>query len=161
MSPAPRTTASSRCTCSNGASDRYAYDEHGGPVRRRDPRAASGDLRYDAFLSYSHAVDGQLAPAIQVGLQHLARPWYQVRALRVFRDDTGLAVNPHLWDSIATAIDNSRYFVLLLSDDAAASSWVNREIEQWMAEHPAESILPVLTGGCLQWDHARGDYDPA
>lgn len=33
---------------------------------------------YEAFISYSHAADGQLAPAIQRALHRLARPWYKV-----------------------------------------------------------------------------------
>ena len=110
--------------------------------------------RYDAFISYSHAADGRLAPALQAGLQRLARPWYRPRALRVFRDDTGLAVNPALWDSIAAALDSSRFFIVLLSPDAAASPWVNREIEQWLATKDPMAVLPVLTEGTLVWGGA-------
>jgi WD40 repeat protein len=117
-------------------------------------------MAYDAFISYSHAADGRLAPALQVGLQRLARPWNHRWALRVFRDDTGLAVNPDLWGSIAGALDDSTYFVLLASPEARASPWVNREIEHFCGKHPAENILPVLTDGSLVWDTARGDYDP-
>src|SRR5438046_1852793 len=90
-------------------------------------------MAYDAFVSYSHAADGRLAPAVQTGLQRLARPWYRVRDLRIFRDDPGLTVNPHLWASIVTAMDESAYFVLMASPEAAASPWVNREIEHWCA----------------------------
>jgi len=32
-------------------------------------------MAYNAFVSYSHAADGRLAPAVQTGLQRLARPW--------------------------------------------------------------------------------------
>src|SRR5205085_3902750 len=118
-------------------------------------------MAYDAFVSYSHAADGRLAPAVQTGLQRLARPWYRVRSLRIFRDDTGLTVNPHLWASIVTAMDDSAYFVLMASPEAAASPWVNREIEHWCATKSPEHILPVLTDGTLAWDNARGDYDAA
>jgi WD40 repeat protein len=116
---------------------------------------------YDAFISYSHAADGELAPALQGGLQRLARPWYRMRALRVFRDETGLSVNPELWTSISSAMRSSRWFVLLCSPDGAASEWVNREIDEWAAHHPAGHILPVLTEGALVWDPELGDYDPA
>ena len=57
-------------------------------------------MGYDAFISYSHAADGELAPALQRGLQRLARPWHRKRALEVFRDQTGLSVSPALWSSI-------------------------------------------------------------
>ena len=72
-------------------------------------------MAYDTFISYSHSADGKLAPAVQTGLQRLARPWWRLRALRIFRDETGLSVNPHLWGSIAGALDESKWFVLLAS----------------------------------------------
>ena len=118
-------------------------------------------MRYDAFISYSHSADGRLAPALQTGLQRLARPWHRRRALRVFRDETGLAVNPRLWDSIAAAMSDSRYFVLLASPDAAASPWVNREIEHWLATHTVDTVLPVLTDGTLVWNRELRNFDPA
>src|SRR3954454_9613049 len=101
-------------------------------------------MAYDGFISYSHSADGRLAPAVQTGLQRLARPWYRRRALRVFRDETGLTVNPHLWGSITAAMDESRYFTVLLSPDAAESPWVNRELSYWLESHPADTVLPVL-----------------
>src|SRR5947207_14722823 len=106
-------------------------------------------MPYDAFISYSHAADGRLAPAVQRGLGRWAGKWHRRWALRVFRDDTGLTVNPHLWASIAAALDDSGWFVLLASPDAAASPWVNRELEHWLAHKPAGKILPVLTDGTL------------
>ena len=36
-------------------------------------------MAYDAFISYSHAADGQLAPAIQSALHRLAKPFYRMR----------------------------------------------------------------------------------
>src|SRR5947207_5644833 len=107
---------------------------------------------YDAFISYSHAADGALAPAVQRGLTRLAKPWYQRAALRVFRDDTGLAVTPELWGSIVNALDGSEHFVLLASPEAAASEWVNREIEYWKSNKPDGLVLPVVTGGDWIWD---------
>ncbi|GAC1335781.1 MAG: hypothetical protein NVSMB17_19050 [Candidatus Dormibacteria bacterium] len=118
-------------------------------------------MSYDGFISYSHSADGKLAPAVQGGLQRLARPWYRLRALNVFRDETGLSVNPHLWSSIQEALDQSRYFVLLASPESAASSWVNRELTHWLAHNPAERLLPVLTDGTLVWNSSIGDYDPS
>ena len=115
---------------------------------------------YDAFLSYSHSADGQLAPAVQAGLQRLARPWHRRRALRIFRDETGLTVNPHLWNSIAEAMDDSHYFVLLASPEAAASQWVNQEIDHWLAHNPPHTLLSVLTEGELTWSKELGGFDP-
>jgi WD40 repeat protein len=112
---------------------------------------------YDAFISYSHAADGQLAPALQSTLQRYAKPWYRRRALRVFRDQTGLSANPHLWTSIVDALDSSRWFILLSSPDAARSEWVGREIAHWVEHKGAEYILPVVTDGTWTWDEGAGD----
>ena len=90
-------------------------------------------MKFDAFISYSHAADGRLAPAVQRGLQRLAKPWHRRRALWVFRDQTGLAVTPGLWSSIQEAMDRLEYFVLMASPEAAQSQWVNREIEHWVS----------------------------
>jgi hypothetical protein len=43
-------------------------------------------MSYKAFLSYSHAADGKLAPALQSALHRFAKPWYRKRAIKVFRD---------------------------------------------------------------------------
>ena len=88
---------------------------------------------YDAFISYSHAADGNLAPALRVGLERLAKRWNRRRALRVFHDQTGLAATPELWPTIQRALDDSRFFVLLASPEAAQSHWVGQEVGQWQA----------------------------
>ena len=80
-------------------------------------------MPFNGFISYSHAADGRLAPAVQRGLHRLAKPWHRRRALWIFRDQTGLSVTPGLWSSIQTALDGSEYFVLLASPEAAASRW--------------------------------------
>jgi hypothetical protein len=33
-------------------------------------------MTFDGFISYSHAADGRLAPAVQRGLHRLAKPWH-------------------------------------------------------------------------------------
>jgi TIR domain-containing protein len=96
------------------------------PPPKISPRG--GARSYDAFLSYGHAADGRLAPALQAGLQSLAKPWYRRRALRVFRDKTSLSASPELWPAIEGALSQSDYFVLLASPEAAASRWVEQEV---------------------------------
>jgi WD40 repeat protein len=109
---------------------------------------------YDAFISYSHAADGTFAPSLQQGLQRLARRWNQRRALHVFRDETGLAVTPHLWESITDALDTAGWFVLLASPESAQSEWVGKEIEHWLAKPDGgpERILIVVTDGVCRWE---------
>ncbi|HXI29627.1 MAG TPA: TIR domain-containing protein, partial [Vicinamibacterales bacterium] len=88
-------------------------------------------MSYKAFISYSHAVDGRLAPAVQQALHRFAKPWYRNRALRLFRDKTSLSASPALWPSIERALGDSEFFLLLACPESAASKWVRLEIEWW------------------------------
>ena len=115
--------------------------------------------RYKAFISYSHSADNRLAPALRTALHGFAKPWYRLRAMRVFRDETGLAVTPALWPSIEAALLDSEYFLLLASPDAAASEWVQREVAWWLDRRPADHLLIALTGGEIRWNDAAQDFD--
>ena len=94
-------------------------------------------MRYDAFISYSHAADGRLAPALQRALQQMAKPWYRRRSLEIFRDETGLSVDPHLWGAIVAALDDAEWFVLLTSPLAAQSEWVTEQTGDFTADSDA------------------------
>ncbi|NKE57870.1 TIR domain-containing protein [Lentzea sp. PSKA42] len=106
-----------------------------------------GEPEYDAFISYSRALDGALAPMLQRGVQRFAKPWYRLRALRVFLDDASLSANPGLWTSIEAALGRSRWLILMASPESAASKWVARELEWWLEHRSAQQILVVLTSG--------------
>src|SRR6202022_4841508 len=82
---------------------------------------------YDAFLSYAHR-DRQVTTAIQKGLHHIGRRVGQLRALRVFRDDTNLTANPDLWGKITEALDCSRFMILVLSPQPAGPHWANEGV---------------------------------
>jgi WD40 repeat protein len=114
---------------------------------------------YNAFISYSHAADGKLAPALQSSLHRFAKPWFRLRALRLFRDKTSLSATPSLWPLIQNALDQSAFFILLASPEAAASSWVDREIRHWLTMRSSKQILIVLTDGELRWDDANGAFN--
>ena len=119
---------------------------------RTPPEGGSaGGPVYDAFISYSHSADDLLAPRLQSGLQRFAKPWWKRRAVRIFRDETSLSASPHLWSSIAEALDDSEWFILLMSPTAAASDWVNKEVEYWLEHKSANRILAVLTEGTFKW----------
>lgn len=121
--------------------------------------AGRGDQSlYDAFLSYSHATDGRLAPALQEGLHTLAKPWYRRRALRIFRDKTTLSATPALWPSIEGALRDSRFFILLVSPEAGASPWVEKEVQWWRQNRSSDLTLLGLTAGKLAWDPASRDF---
>jgi WD40 repeat protein len=124
--------------------------------------AETGPASYDGFLSYSHAADDLLAPRLQAGLQRFAKPWWKRRALHIFRDEASLSANPHLWSSITDALDDSDWFVLLLSPEAAGSEWVNREIDYWKEHRDPHKILPAVTDGTFRWadSDVAGDAVP-
>jgi hypothetical protein len=116
------------------------------------------NIRYDAFISYSHKHDAGLGPALQTGLERFAKPWYRMRALRIFRDTANLAANPALWTSIEEALKSSQWFILLASADAAKSEWVNREVRWWLTHRSPDRLLVVGTDSALAWDEQRRDW---
>jgi WD40 repeat protein len=115
-------------------------------------------MAYNAFVSYSHSADSALAAALQAALHRFAKPWYKLRALHIFRDQTNLAVNPALWSSIREALDQSLFFILLASPEAAASPWVGKEADYWIGKNGTSHVLIVLTGGTLNWDRSAGGF---
>ena len=129
----------------------------GEETANQTPRTGSGS--YAAFISYSRAVDGKLAPALQSALHQFAKPWYRLRAVRVFRDDASLSTNPGLWSSIQTALAASDFFILLASPESARSEWVNKETGYWVANKPVAHVLIVLTAGEIVWEQESGDFD--
>jgi TIR domain len=108
-----------------------------------------------------------LAPKLQAALHKFAKPWYRMRAIRVFRDDTNLSISPDLWLSIEKALGESEYFLLLASSQAAESKWVDKEVDFWLSHKTRETLLIVLTeGGALLEQRDGGfrldrDYVPA
>jgi hypothetical protein len=116
-------------------------------------------IDYDAFLSYAHR-DKDVTSAIQKGLHQIGRRVGQLRALRVFRDDTNLTANPDLWAKITEALDGSRFMIVVLSPRSAASHWVNQEIDHWLKRHGHRGLMLVLAEGHLQWEGNEARFDP-
>lgn len=116
-------------------------------------------MAYDAFISYSHAADGRLATALQRGLHRFAKPWWKARAVRVFRDETSLALAHSLPDTLARALEASGHFILMASPVAARSKWVAGECEWWVGRKDPARMLMVLSEGEIVWDDAAGDFD--
>ena len=118
-------------------------------------------MPYDAFVSYSHTADDIPAGALQEALHRFAKPWYKLRAVHIFRDQTNLAINPDLWLSIRDALDQSLFFILLASPEAAASPWVAKEVEYWIGRNGSSHILIVVTAGDLKWDNSSASFASA
>jgi WD40 repeat protein len=131
--------------------------------------------KFDAFISYSHDVDRQIATALETELKQFAKPWFRLRAANIFRDETNLSASPHLWPDICRHLDESAHFILLASSHAAKSKWVHKELIYWLSggqtDDPAklrsvgiyteraEQVLIVLTEGKIVWDEGTRDFD--
>lgn len=112
----------------------------------------------DAFMSYSHAGDGEFAPRFQRSLERTLRPFFRARSIVVFRDETGFSLTEELWPTIEAELKRSSSFVLLASEKAAGSRWVDREVEWWLA-HGEGPLVVVLTSGEIVWDSERESFD--
>ena len=120
-------------------------------------------MAFHAFISYNQEEDRHLAAQLQRALHGFAKPWYLIRAARIFRDETNLTSETSIRDTINRALVSSKFLILMACEKSAASYWVNREIELWLDEDPrGERILFVLTGGDIHWnlaDNAEPDFD--
>ena len=124
-----------------------------------EERADSRGMGYDAFISYSHAADARLAPALQTALHRFAKPWWKLRAINVFRDETSLSAAHDLSGSLRSALEEARFFILLASPGSAQSKWVGRQVKFWLERKSVENILIVLTEGHIAWDEPASDFD--
>jgi WD40 repeat protein len=123
-----------------------------------DGDAKNKAYKYKAFITYSHA-DLSVAAALQSGLHSFAKPWNQLRSVRVFRDQTNLSANPDLWSSIEAAILDSEYLLIMASPEAACSAWVPREIDTFLRSNSSDKVILILSGGELSWNTKEADFD--
>lgn len=114
---------------------------------------------YNAFISYSHAADGKMAPALQHAIKRFSLPWYKPSSLSVFRDESNLSVSPHLWDNIQQALDNSEYLIYMASPLSANSKWVQKEVEYWVNNKSLDKIILVVTDGEIDWDEQAKSFN--
>ena len=117
-------------------------------------------MPHDAFISYSHGADRELAPAVEAGLEKLGKPLLKLRGvLDVFRDETSLAASPELWTGILKHLAEAKWFLLMACPESASSHWCNREIEWWVENRGTERMLILLTGGDIVWSQSARDFD--
>lgn len=116
-------------------------------------------MKYNAFISYSHRQDSDLAPSLEKALETFAKPLFKRRALDIFRDSNDLSASPDLWGKIEEGLASSDYFIFLASPAAAQSRWCKKEVAYWKEHKSIDNFLVVLTEGDLQWDESRSDFD--
>ncbi len=109
---------------------------------------------YNAFISYKHAPeDNRVAEAIHKGLERFHIPGRIrkktgiKRINRIFRDKDELPITSDLSDTIANALANSDYLIVICSTNTKQSAWVPREIEFFLRNHTKNEIFTVLVNG--------------
>ena len=117
-------------------------------------------MPYKAFISYSHAADGKLAPILQSGLKRIGTPVYR-RSMPVFRDETNLPTTPELLRTIQKFLSESENFILMASPEAAKSKWVQAEVDEWLKlkNNSVSNFHIVLTEGEIVWHDKASDFD--
>jgi eukaryotic-like serine/threonine-protein kinase len=119
--------------------------------------AAQPQVRYFAFLSYSHK-DAEAADKLHRQLEGFRVPSsiagrltangvVPKRLTPIFRDRHELAAATDLGVEIRNALAGSQFLVVLCSPDAAKSRWTNAEIEQFKKTRPEGCVLAVILSG--------------
>ncbi|MGD9981897.1 MAG: TIR domain-containing protein [Hyphomonadaceae bacterium] len=112
-------------------------------------------MRYRAFLSYSRqddrsanwlhrALDTYRSPK---GMSEGAAGPIPARLHPIFRDRTDMSGGGDLTEKIHQALADSEALIVLCSPAAAASPWVNREVEQFCALGKEHRVFPVIAAG--------------
>ncbi|WP_026505703.1 TIR domain-containing protein [Butyrivibrio sp. NC3005] len=109
---------------------------------------------YNAFISYKHApADIKIAKEIQHQLEHFKIP-HSIRKRtgikkieRVFRDQEELPLTSNLGENISMALRNSDYLIVICSTSTKLSTWVPREISEFLKTHSIDKVLTVLVDG--------------
>ena len=109
---------------------------------------------YNAFISYKHAPeDNKVAEAVHRGLERFHIPG-KIRKKtginrinRIFRDKDELPITNDLSDTIAKALEDSDYLIVICSTNTKQSAWVPREIEYFLKNHTKRQIFTVLVNG--------------
>jgi tetratricopeptide (TPR) repeat protein len=120
-------------------------------------RRSAPQLRYMAFLSYSHK-DAEVATWLHEELEEFRVPPKLVGKLTdqgpvprklspIFRDRHELAAASDLCEEIEEAIAGSRFLIVLCSPAAAKSRWIDEEIACFKRLHREDRILAAIVEG--------------
>ncbi|MGK0266342.1 MAG: tetratricopeptide (TPR) repeat protein [Maricaulis sp.] len=113
--------------------------------------------KYRAFISYSHD-DSRWARRIHRALEAYRLPGNLVgtasahgpvpkRLTPIFRDRDDLPAAGDLTASVRAALTHSDVLIVICSPAAAASRWVNQEIQEFRSVNPDGEILAAIVGG--------------
>lgn len=118
--------------------------------------------RYRAFISYSHR-DIDFARRLQDWLEKLNIPTADgglEKFSPVYRDETELAAGP-LPERLKAALSQSDALIVISSPAAAASKWVNEEIQTFRTLRPDARACAILAPGFPSEEHPSASCFPA
>lgn len=129
----------------------------------------ANEYLYDAFISYRHnPLDMSVALRLQQLLER--RKGSDDKYLRVFRDQSELPTSGDLGQDIRTALEHSRYLIVICTPAYRESKWCMAELQYFreLHGHTNHHILPLLAEGepmeafpeLLLWE-LRGATDSA
>ena len=109
---------------------------------------------YVAFISYRHTeLDKRVAKKVHYMVEHYVIP----KELRgkdgkkklghVFRDEEELPVSSNLTASIETALDHSKFLIVICTPNLPKSLWCEREIKYFIEKHGRENVIGILVDG--------------
>ncbi len=109
---------------------------------------------YVAFISYRHTeLDKKVAKKVHYMVEHYVIP----KELRgkdgkkklghVFRDEEELPVSSNLTASIETALDHSKFLIVICTPNLPKSLWCEREIKYFIEKHGRENVIGILVDG--------------
>ena len=117
---------------------------------------SASEREYIAFISYRHKdLDKYVAKKVHTLIEHYVVP-KELRGAAgapgkrlgfVFRDEEELPVSSNLTDSIQTALDHSKYLIVICTPDTPESLWVEREIGYFLEHHDRSHVIGVLVNG--------------
>ncbi|MCX7773328.1 MAG: TIR domain-containing protein [Clostridia bacterium] len=111
--------------------------------------------RYDAFISYRHLpFDKEVAQRLQKLLESYKPPKGALlknmpRIQRIFRDESELPTSSNLGANIKEALDQSRFLIVVCSEETRRSEWCLEEIRYFKSIHDNtnQNILTLVIGG--------------
>lgn len=106
---------------------------------------------FDAFISYAHEASDNGAKALKQGIEQFNRPWNKARSTKVFLDDSSMSASASLEGTITEALSEARWLIVMLSEAAALSPWVNKEVAWWLDNRDADHLLLVHNDGVACW----------
>lgn len=111
--------------------------------------------KYDAFISYRHLENDSFAARnLQKLLEGYKTPRgavcrYATHIDRLFLDETELSANGDLNNEIKGALEQSRFLIVVCSEETKKSKWCMQEIDYFKSLHNnhLDNILTILVSG--------------